>query len=95
MNITQLKENFAFRPDFDHECRECGATPTVLVIGHECPVTYLCGAHFFLDREMLDWEKWNERALCECCQLRPGTRHIMAQGTETLVCEECIEGQSP
>lgn len=48
-------------PDFDNECRECGASPTVIVINHIVPDTDLCGPHFFADRSMVDWEMWNLR----------------------------------
>ena len=50
-----------FKPNFDLECRECGAKPTVTVVGHICPDTELCGGHFFADRTMIDWELWNEQ----------------------------------
>lgn len=56
----QLNKNNVFRPDFDNECRECGTTPTVIVEGHSCPHTHLCGPHFFADRSMVDWERWND-----------------------------------
>ena len=48
-----------YRPDFTLECKECGETPTVVVVGHTCPSTELCGFHFFLDRLMTDWSEWN------------------------------------
>jgi hypothetical protein len=48
-----------YKPDFKTECKECGATPTVVVVGHTCPATELCGFHFFLDRQMVDWNEWN------------------------------------
>lgn len=57
----QLQKNSVFRPDFETECRECGTLPTVIVEGHPVPHTNLCGRHFFNDRAMVEWEKWNER----------------------------------
>jgi hypothetical protein len=48
-----------YQPNFDGECRICGASPTVVVVGHTVPETQLCGAHFFNDRGMVDWEEWN------------------------------------
>lgn len=61
MNILQLKKDSQFRPDFDNECRECGRSPTVIVVDHPVPNTDLCGPHFFADRAMVDWELWNLR----------------------------------
>lgn len=50
-----------FEPDFDSYCRECGATPCVVVVDHEHkPHTDLCGVHFFQDRRMVDWDLWND-----------------------------------
>ena len=49
-----------YHPDFDTECRLCGATPCVVVVGHKQPRTELCGPHFFHDSRMVDWELWNE-----------------------------------
>lgn len=55
-----MKKNI-YRPDFAGECRECGGSPTVVVLGHIVPDTNLCGVHFFADRTMVDWELWNLR----------------------------------
>lgn len=55
-----MKKNI-YRPDFNGECRECGTSPTVVVLGHIVPDTDLCGPHFFADRSMVDWELWNLR----------------------------------
>jgi hypothetical protein len=49
-----------YLPNFDIECHECGASPTVVVRGHIVPDTALCGPHFFSDRTMVDWTLWNE-----------------------------------
>jgi hypothetical protein len=54
-------QGYVFKPNFDNECRECGAKPTVVVIDHPIPETDLCGPHFFADRMMLDWQLWNEQ----------------------------------
>lgn len=48
-------------PDFAGECRECGSSPTVIVVDHIVPDTDLCGVHFFADRAMVDWQLWNLR----------------------------------
>lgn len=48
-------------PDFDKECRICGTSPCVIVVGHKQPDTDLCGSHFFNDKEMGKWELWNEQ----------------------------------
>lgn len=32
-----------------------------------------------------------ERALCDDCQERPGTNQLKSAGTDTLLCEVCIE----
>jgi hypothetical protein len=50
-----------YQPDHDGECRECGRTPTVHVVGHLKPDTELCGPHFFADGLMIDPDKWNEQ----------------------------------
>lgn len=49
-----------YHPDFDGECRLCGTSPTVIVEGHVCPDTELCGVHFFKDPAMIDWQAWND-----------------------------------
>jgi hypothetical protein len=49
-----------FTPNFQSECRECGNSPTVVVVGHEVPETELCGWHFWLDLEKIDWLSWND-----------------------------------
>jgi hypothetical protein len=49
-----------FYPDFQAECRVCGASPCVVVDDHIQPETELCGQHFFHDRSMIDWNEWNE-----------------------------------
>lgn len=49
-----------YHPDFDAECRICGASPCVVVDNHPQGDTELCGIHFFSDRSMIDWELWNE-----------------------------------
>ena len=50
-----------YHPDFDQECRLCGASPCVVVDGHEKPDTELCGPHFFSDPKAVDWEIWNDK----------------------------------
>ncbi len=50
-----------FKPDFDEDCRICGTTPTVVVVGHKQPDTELCGVHFFNSLKMRDWENWNDK----------------------------------
>jgi hypothetical protein len=50
-----------FVPSFDLECRICGTKPTVVVTQHEEPETELCGVCFFEEKEMVEWEKWNDR----------------------------------
>lgn len=60
VNIYAVK-TLNYRPDFDKECYVCGSSPTVTVVGHICPDTHLCGRHFFNDRSMVDWERWNDR----------------------------------
>jgi hypothetical protein len=48
-------------PNFDGECWRCEAGPTVgLATESGLQDTRLCGACFFQDRLMLDWEWWNE-----------------------------------
>lgn len=59
MNPFQLQKNSVFHPDFEGECRECGTSPTVIVVDHVMPDTELCGPHFFADRAMVDWTLWN------------------------------------
>jgi hypothetical protein len=49
-----------YHPDFDQECRICGASPTVVVDNHPQGETELCGQHFFNDRSMAEWDLWNE-----------------------------------
>lgn len=61
MDELQLKKDSVFRPNFQGECRECGTSPTVVVLGHPIPETELCGWHFFANRSMIDWERWNDR----------------------------------
>lgn len=61
MTPFQLKKDSVFHPNFEGECRECGTSPTVVVVDHPVPETDLCGLHFFADRLMLDWEMWNSR----------------------------------
>jgi hypothetical protein len=48
-----------YHPDFDAPCRICGNSPCVVVDGHSCPDTELCGACFFHDHSMIDWSLWN------------------------------------
>lgn len=50
-----------FQPDFQSDCRICGTSPCVIVVGHPQPETSLCGIHFFLDGTAADWQEWNER----------------------------------
>lgn len=52
-----------YKPDFDEECRICGASPCVQVVGHVQPDTELCGIHFFKNLSMKDWELWNDNQL--------------------------------
>lgn len=47
-------------PNFEEECRICGTSPCVVVMGHKQPDTQLCGTHFFNDKARKDWESWNE-----------------------------------
>lgn len=61
MDPLQLQKDSVFHPDFTNECRECGTLPTVIVVGHPLPQTNLCGPHFFGDRMMIDWDRWNDR----------------------------------
>lgn len=49
-----------YAPDFDMECRLCGASPCVLVVGHKQPDTELCGWHFFNSPELSNWELWED-----------------------------------
>lgn len=52
-----------FHPDFTAECRLCGNGPCVIVHDPETrhnSETELCGRHFFNDRLMVDWERWND-----------------------------------
>lgn len=56
----QLHSASRFRPNFQGECRECGTSPTVIVVDHPVPETDLCGWHFFADRSMIDWQLWND-----------------------------------
>jgi hypothetical protein len=49
-----------FHPDFDEECRVCGSSPCVVVDNHPQGNTELCGACFFGDKSMVDWQEWNE-----------------------------------
>lgn len=54
----------SFQPDFAGECRQCGTGPTVIVYDPEHrrnSETDLCGVHFFNDRQMVDWEEWNNQ----------------------------------
>lgn len=55
-----LAEDLAYCPNFSGECRECGTSPTVIVIDHSTPDTDLCGCCFFGDRRMVDWALWND-----------------------------------
>lgn len=55
----QLHSRSVFHPNFKRECRECGTSPTVIVVDHPVPETDLCGFHFFADRSMINWEDWN------------------------------------
>ena len=50
-----------YHPDFSEECRECGASPCVVVEGHPSPHTQLCGTCFWHDSDMADWNLWNEQ----------------------------------
>lgn len=59
--MSVFKKNI-YRPDWNHECRECGSKPTVIVVNHIVPNTDLCGPHFFADRAMVDWELWNDES---------------------------------
>lgn len=61
MSYLQLQKDSVFHPNFEGECRECGSSPTVIVVDHPVPDTCLCGRHFFADRTMVNWELWNER----------------------------------
>ena len=49
-----------YSPNFEGECHNCGASPTVVVSGHVVPDTQLCGPCFFSDRRMVDWSLWND-----------------------------------
>lgn len=49
-----------YTPDFDSECRICGTSPTVHVVGHKQPDTELCGVHFFNNPDMKNHDDWNE-----------------------------------
>lgn len=49
-----------YQPDFEAECRNCGTSPCVLVLGHPQPDTELCGRCFFDDEAMVIWELWND-----------------------------------
>lgn len=49
-----------YQPDFTAECRLCGTSPCVVVVGHSKPDTELCGPHFFANQEAVDWEEWND-----------------------------------
>lgn len=51
----------AYVPDFDAECRVCGTSPCVIIIGHIQPDTELCGCCFFNDRSMIDPDEWNHQ----------------------------------
>lgn len=59
--MNPIFKNNIYSPDFDGECRECGSSPTVIVINHIVPNTDLCGPHFFADRAMVNWELWNHQ----------------------------------
>lgn len=50
-----------YQPNFARECRECGSSPTVIVIEHIQPETDLCGCCFFGDHRMVDYDLWNDR----------------------------------
>jgi len=48
-------------PDFNRECDNCGATPTVTIVdttSQSRDHTYICGACFFGEAAMLDSENW-------------------------------------
>jgi hypothetical protein len=54
-------------PIFDAECRNCDHSPVVGLVEkgqHGNPdrirSTNMCGPHFFADRSMVDWDKWND-----------------------------------
>jgi len=57
-----MTSSIIYHPNFDIDCRECGRLPTVIVVGHICPDTELCGVHFFSDRSMLDYDLWNNQS---------------------------------
>jgi len=50
-----------YHPDFEAECRVCGASPCVVVDSHSQGDTNLCGPCFFGDRLMIDWAEWNNQ----------------------------------
>lgn len=58
-----IHEKLHLTPNFNGECRLCGTSPTVHIIGHPCPDSELCGPHFFrLGAEGTErWETWNEQ----------------------------------
>jgi hypothetical protein len=52
-----------YHPDMEAECHICGRSPCVVVYDLEIrrnSETELCGPHFFNDRAMVEWEKWND-----------------------------------
>lgn len=57
---TADTQGFWFRPDHDSECRECGESPTVIVVAHKVPDTDLCGSCFFRNSRMSHPENWND-----------------------------------
>lgn len=60
--VSTLTERLPmYHPDFRSECKLCGHSPTVIVEGHICPDTELCGVDFFADKRMVDWNLWNEQ----------------------------------
>lgn len=50
-----------YEPIFNLECIECGSEPVVGIRDDEGSLrcTHLCGADFFADRLMSDWDLWN------------------------------------
>lgn len=54
-----------YYPNFHQSCRLCDTSPTVVVAGHEVPKTGLCGPCFFQDREMKEWNDWNQEKVTQ------------------------------
>jgi len=51
-----------YEPDYEVDCVNCGATPTVTVIRLEKIIhrTYMCGVCTWGEAEMTDPDEWNE-----------------------------------